>query len=171
MESPNVMRRVYIDKLMINIGTGSDEKVQENAKKLIKLVTGRKAADGLSKKRNPSFKITRGSKIAAFVTIRGNDAAMLAKKLIGAVDNNIKDSSIRSNTLSFGIREYIDIDGIKYDPGIGMLGMNVNIAFKRKGYRVCTRKWKNSEIPKAHKDVSADEIKEYLAREFKVNFV
>ncbi|MEM3841419.1 MAG: hypothetical protein QXN59_01855 [Candidatus Micrarchaeaceae archaeon] len=171
MESANVMRNVYIDKLTLNIGTGSDERVQENAKKLITLITGRTAADGLSKKRNPSFKITKGSKIAAFVTIRGIEARKLAAKLLDAVDNRVKASSIKDNTFSFGIREYIDIDGIKYDPAIGMLGMNVNLSFKRKGYRVCLRKWKNSSIPSRHKRVSAEEIKEYLSREYKVNFV
>ena len=55
----------------INIGTGNDDKMQPNAKRLLNLITGREAADEISKRRNPAFKITKGQKIGAFVTLRG----------------------------------------------------------------------------------------------------
>ncbi len=90
------------------------------------------------------------------------------KRLLEAVDNKLKESSISANTASFGINEYIDISGVKYDPNIGMLGMNVNMSFKRKGARVALRKRKPGNIPKKHKIVTKEEIKKYLEERFKV---
>lgn len=162
------MREIKVSKLVINIGTGSDESVQGNAKLLIKMITGRKPADEISRTRNPSFKIAKGQKIGAFVTIRGEDARKLMKKLFEAVDNKIKYSAITSNSMSFGIPEYIDISGVKYDPKIGMLGMNVNVSFRRSGLRVALRKQHNAKIPAKHRSISRDEIIEYIKKEFNV---
>ncbi len=165
----NPMREISISKLVINIGTGSDEQVQGNAKRLIETITGRKPADGRSKVRNPSFRIAKGQKIAAFVTIRGDEARKLAKRLFEAVDNKVSESAITDNSLSFGIPEYIDISGVKYDPKIGMLGMNVNISFSRKGLRVAMRKSRHSRIPRTHRVIGKEEIREYVKGEFGVS--
>ncbi len=72
--------------------------------------------------------------------MRGEPAKKLVMKLFEAVDNKIKETAITNNSLSFGIPEYIDISGVKYDPKVGMLGMNVNVSFKRSGLRVALRK-------------------------------
>ncbi len=171
MVDNNIMRDLRLNKLVINIGTGSDENLQLNAKRLIEAITGRKPANEISRTRNPSFKIAKGQKIGAFVTIRGEHAKKLAVKLFDAVDNKIKESSITSNSLSFGIAEYIDISGVKYDPKIGMLGMNVNLSFRRSGLRVALRKRRNSKVPSKHRSVSREEIIDYIKKEFNVSIV
>lgn len=163
----NPMAKVFMDKVIINIGTGNDDQKQEKAKMLLSIITGSKPVDEISRKRIPQFKITKGTKIGAFVTIRNNPDA-LVKRLLEAVDNKLKESSISANTASFGINEYIDISGVKYDPNIGMLGMNVNMSFKRKGTRVSLRKRKPGDIPKKHKMVAKEDIKKYLEERFKV---
>ena len=57
--------------------------------------------------------------------MRGDDAKSLLKKLFEAKGNNVKSRSIdRMGNISFGILEHIDIPGIKYDPKIGILGIN-----------------------------------------------
>ena len=164
----NPMQEVRISKLVINIGSGSDQKQNEAAKKLITLITGRKPADEVSKRRNPAFKITKGQKIGAFVTVRGGEAGALLPKLLDAVDNRLKGSAITPNSLSFGIKEYIDIRGVKYDPAIGMLGMNVNLSFRRRGARVAARKRMAARVPERHGVVGPGEIKEYMIKEYKV---
>ena len=166
--SNNPMRDIKINKLVINIGTGSDEQLQNNAKKLIELITGRKPASAISKKRIPTFKITKGQKIGAFVTIRGEEARPLLVRLFDAVDNKIKENSITDNTLNFGIREYIDISGVKYDPKIGMLGMHVNLSFKRDGLRTESRKRRASYVPLKHRGIPVQEIRDYIQKEFNV---
>lgn len=167
----NVMRNIRISKLVINIGTGSDESLQGNAKRLIEAITGRKSADEISRTRNPSFKIAKGQKIGAFVTVRGEHARKLMVKLFEAVDNKIKPNAVTSNSISFGIPEYIDISGVKYDPKIGMLGMNVNISFRRNGLRVALRKRHNAKIPATHRNISREEIVDYIKREFNVAII
>ncbi|MDE1871293.1 MAG: 50S ribosomal protein L5 [Candidatus Micrarchaeota archaeon] len=168
MDHKNVMQEVIISKVVINIGTGSNDQMQLGARKLIETITGRKPADELSRTRNPSFRIAKGQKIGAFVTVRGEDAKRLAKRLFDAVDNKVKLESVTSNSLSFGIPEYIDISGVKYDPSVGMLGMNVNVSFKRRGIRVAQKKIKRAKIPARHRMVTREEILDYIKDEFNV---
>lgn len=163
------MHGIKLDKLVINIGTGTDTQTQENAKKLLELITDRKPADEISKRRIPGFKITKGEKIGTFVTLRGNAARDMAVKLLSAADNTLKKKAVTDNSISFGIREYIDISGVKYDPKIGMLGMNVNLSFKRAGTRVETRKRRSSEVPRRHKIIKSEELWDYAKKEFKVS--
>ena len=163
------MQAIRISKLVINIGTGNEERHTDAAKKLITLITSRTPVDELSRKRNPSFKITKGQKIGAMVTVRGEEIKKLLPRLLDATDNRIKDSSITPNSLSFGIKEYIDIRGIKYDPAIGMLGMNVNLSFRRMGARVEYRKRGAARIPDHHRIIDRDAIKSFMEKEFGVN--
>jgi len=171
MAEPNPMQEVRISKLVINIGSGSDEKQNAAARRLLELITGRRPADEISKKRRPAFKITKGQRIGAFVTLRGKGANELLKRLLDAVDNRIKDSSITPNSLSFGIKEYIDIRGIKYDPAIGMLGMNVNVAFGRVGGRVRTRKRSAAAIPNRHGIVDRGMISEFVKKNYNLEIL
>lgn len=167
-EKENKMRGIKVEKLTINIGSGSEDSVNQNAKKLLKAITGKEPSIGVSKKRLPAFKISKGQPIAAYVTVRGSEIKPLAEKLFDALQNRIKESGIRENTVSFGIHEYIDIRGVKYDPKIGMLGMNVNLSFKRAGTRVALRKRGRAHVPERHRVVGRDEIKQYLMQNFKV---
>ncbi|MGD0511466.1 MAG: 50S ribosomal protein L5 [Candidatus Micrarchaeaceae archaeon] len=171
MDADNSMRKIKISKVVINIGTGSDEQMQSNAKRLIEIITGRKAANELSRTRNPAFKIAKGQKIGAFVTVRGTDARSLIVRLFEAIDNKIKYESVTNNSLSFGIPEYIDISGVKYDSKVGMLGMNVNVSFMRNGMRVSKRKLRQSRVHKTHRTITPDEIMDYIKNEFNVRQV
>lgn len=168
-ENDNVMRGIKVSKVVINIGTGSDENVQGNAKRLIEIITGRKVANAISKTRNPSFKIAKGQKIGAFVTVRGSEAKKLAVRLFDAADRKLKPNAITDNSISFGIAEYIDISGVKYDPKVGMLGMNVNVSFVRNGLRVTSRKIKRSRVAKHHRTITKGEIMDYVKKEFNVS--
>jgi large subunit ribosomal protein L5 len=162
------MRAIRLDKLVVNIGTGVDQQLNTNARRLLELITGRKPADEISRKRIPGFKTAKGQKIGAFVTIRGPKAKELAVKLFDAVNDTLNARSVTDNSISFGIHEYIDISGVKYDPKIGMLGMNVNLSFKRAGMHVELKKRHASRVPKYHKTISADELREYVKKEFNV---
>ncbi len=169
-KSSNKMREIVLDKLVVNIGSGSEQSVNANAKRLLELITQRKPATSVSKKRNPAFKISKGQAIGAFVTIRGGEIKPLADRLLDAVSRRVKESGVTNNSASFGIHEYIDIRGVKYDPKIGMLGMNVNLSFKRRGTRVAIRKRAQSMVPDKHRIVTRDEVKEYLSKNYKVEF-
>ena len=62
------------------------------------------------------------------------------------------------NGFSFGISEYINIPEVKYDPKIGIIGLNVSVTLKRPGFRVKKRKLSPSKISKSHRITKEDAI-------------
>lgn len=167
--SSNIMRDIKINKVVINMGTGSDDQKQASAVSLLERLTGSKPAASISRHRLPEFKIAKGQKIGAFVSLRGAKAEDTLRRLFGAVDNKLSKKQVVDNAVNFGIKEYIDISGIKYDPKLGMLGMNVNVAFSRPGMRVRERKRARSNTAKRHSLVAREEIISFLQKNFKVS--
>jgi len=164
----NKMADVYLEKLVLNIGIGQNEQGYNSAKALLEKLTSHTAMPTKAKKRDPSLKIRKGQVIGAMVTLRKDEATEMLRKALDAVNNSIKESAITDNSLSFGIKEYIDFTGIKYDPKIGMLGMNVNATFSRKGKRTALRRRARGFIKKTHAIVGRDEIAKLLADKFNV---
>ena len=70
-------------------------------------------------------------------------------------------------SVSFGLKEHIEIPGTRYDPEIGIWGMNVSVLLERPGYRVSRRLRRSSPLGKAHV-VTKEEAIEYFKREFGV---
>ncbi len=166
MEASNPMQSIFIDKVVLNIGIGSNEDLYQNAKMLLEKLTNRQPVQTRSKRRVPELKIRRGQVIGAMVTLRNQDAHDILKRAIEANDELLKSSSISNNSLSFGVKEYIYFSGVKYDPKIGMLGLNVNASFTRKGRRIETRKRKQSRAGASHKKIANEEIAAYLASKY-----
>lgn len=165
------MRTVHLDKVVINIGTGAgSEDAADNARSLIKKLTNHEAGYAFSKRRDPELKLRKGQKIGAIVTLRKKDAFDFLKRAIDANNNRLGEDAISNNSVNFGVKEYIYFTGVKYDPKIGILGMNVNAAFSRKGKRVESRKRRRSHVPKSHRDVQKEEIANYLEKNFGVKF-
>jgi large subunit ribosomal protein L5 len=102
------------------------------------------------------------------VTVRGPDAATLLKRLFDAIGNKIKTRSFDNfGNVSFGIKEHIDIPGIKYDPQIGILGLEAAVSLTRPGFSIRVRSRHKASVGKHHK-ISKDEAIEFLSREFGV---
>ena len=90
----------------------------------------------------------------------------MLKRLLEAKGNKIKSRSFDNmGNVSFGILEHIDIPGIKYDPKIGILGLNVTVRLARPGFSVATRSKHKASVGKHHK-ITPDEAKAYLTKEF-----
>jgi large subunit ribosomal protein L5 len=155
---------IYLEKVTINIGIGQNENLLENAKALITKLTGHNPTATYSKKRDPTLKLRKGQVIGTMATIRGEEAGEFLKKALDANGNVIGKNSIANNSLNFGVKEYIYFSGVKYDPKIGILGMNVNSTFTRKGKRVETRRRSRSSMGKKHAVISREEILEYLKK-------
>jgi large subunit ribosomal protein L5 len=160
------MRDIYLDKVVVNIGIGPTEDKLENAKTLLKKLTGHEAGFAKAKKRFPEFGIRQGQIIGTMVTLRGIEALNFFKSALDANGNVLFTNSIANNSVNFGIKEYIYFSGVKYDPKIGMLGLNVNASFSRKGARVGLRKRRRSIVSKEHKMIKADELKSYVESKF-----
>src|SRR3989344_5289498 len=52
---------------------------------------------------------------------------------------------------AFGIPEYIEIEGLEYDPELKIIGLEVAVTLERRGFRIKHRKIKAKEVGKAHR--------------------
>ena len=164
----NPMRQIRIEKVVLNIGCGGDLQKIERAEKLLKYLTGREKVLITKSKRRSTFGIAKGKPIGVKVTLRKKEALEFLKKAFAAIDNRLKASWFdEEGNFSFGIKEYIDLPGIKYKPEIGMLGMDVCVTLERPGFRIKRRKVQKRKIPKEHR-ISKEEAIEWVKKTFGV---
>jgi len=164
----NSMEQVRIAKATVNIGVGEAGERLARAEKLLETITTQKPIRTFSKVTNPEFGIRRGQPVACKVTLRGEKAHETIKLILSGLDKSIKTSQFdRQGNLSFGIEEHIDIPGMRYDPEIGIFGMNVNVTFEKPGYRIKRRKIQRKHIPHKHQ-VTSQETKEYIEEKFRI---
>ncbi len=148
MEYSNPLRKPRIEKVVVNIGVGESGEKLGKAEKLLELLTSRKPVRTISTRKIPAWDLKKGEPIGCKVTLRGKPAEEFIIRVLPAIENKIKDSAVdNSGNISFGINEYIDIQGVKYNPDIGIFGMNITITLERPGYRVKRRKLQRSSIP------------------------
>ena len=163
----NPMRKIKIEKVLLSAGATGDDLAK--ARKLLELVSGRKAQIMTSSKRIPEFDVRPGLEVGARVTLRGVEAIDLLKRLLSAIDNELKKKQLADNHFSFGIKEYIEIPGIEYQRDLGIRGFNITVVFMRRGVRVKLKKIKRGKLPKKQ-IVSKNEIEDYMGEVFKTKF-
>jgi len=165
----NVMRGIKLDKVVLNIAVGNDEAKLVRAIRLLEMVTERRPAQNLSKKRIAAWKIRKGLPIGARVTLRKKKAEDILARMLEAVDNKLSERQFTNSGFSFGVKEYIQIPGIPYQRDLGMLGLDVAAAFKRAGYRTEQRKIRTGKMPRRQR-VTREEVLDYAKKNFKIDF-
>jgi|TARA_Y100000310_G_C20691787_1_gene822762 large subunit ribosomal protein L5 len=162
------MREITVRKVTVNIGVGESGEKLQKAEKLLAELTGQKAARGFSKATHPEFGVKKHAPIGAKVTLRKNLATDFLKKALEAVENKVKRKQYDAQgNLSFGIHEYIEMPGAKYDPDIGMFGMDVSVNLARPGYGISKRKMRPCKIP-AESRISKEEAIDFFKKNFGV---
>ena len=152
----NLMRTISLEKLTLNIGAGEPGAKLEKSKAMLEKITGRTCVITKVRRRN-TFGGTKGRPIGVKVTLRGPEALELLRRLLHAAGNKVLISSFDSTgNFSFGVAEYINIQGVRYDPEIGILGLDVCITLKRPGYRIKRRAYRPSPIGKRHQITKED---------------
>ena len=117
-----------------------------------------------------SFGIRRNEKIAVHCTVRGPKAEEILEKGLKVKEYELrKDNFSTTGNFGFGIQEHIDL-GIKYDPSIGIYGMDFYIVLGRHGNRVAYRKRKKGSIGFSHK-VTKDESMKWFQQKVKPRVV
>jgi len=165
------MQRPRLVKVTLNIGVGAAGEKLENARLLLEKLTSGKAVMTKARDRNPTFKIKKGENIGAKITLRGAKAKETLKRLLETVDKRIRVESFdRQGNVAFGIKEYIEVPGMKYDPKIGMMGFDVCVTLAKPGARIAQRKLRPRRLGKSLR-VSPDEAKEFMKQEFGVEVV
>ncbi|VVB91339.1 50S ribosomal protein L5 [uncultured archaeon] len=153
------MRTPSIDKITVHVGTGESGERLTNAEKLLQAIVKQKPVRAMSKKTIPAFAIKKNEPIGCKVTLRGNKANDFLKTALKIVENKVPASQFDNNgNFSFGIEEHTDFPGMKYDPAIGIYGMDVSVALKRAGFRISKRKIEVRKIPQSHRLTKEDAI-------------
>ena len=161
MSRVNNMKQISLEKVVINIGVGKSGEPLERAKNGLEELTSRKPTPCGAKNNVRDFGIHKGEPIGAKVTLRNTHALEFAKRIIQAKNNQLRKSSFDSyGNISIGISEHIDIPGAKYNPDIGIFGMNVCISLSRPGYRILNKS-NPRKLGKNHR-ISKDEAIEFF---------
>ena len=170
-QTENSMKKIFLSKVVLNMGVGKSGEPIEIGKKTLIQITGKKPNPRNAKKSLRDWGVRKGEPIGVAVTVRDNDAVELLKRLLIAKDNKINERSIdNEGNASFGITEHIDIPGIKYDPQIGILGLEVSLSLARSGFNIRLRSTQKAKIGKNHRIAKNDTIK-FLTEEFGVQIV
>ena len=143
----NPMTKPRIEKVTVNICVGRSGEPLEKAARILEQLTGQKPTYRRAKKTIKDFGIRRKEPIACMVTLMGKRAIDFLEKALTVVGNKIKASSIDEHgSFSFGIKEHIELPGVKYDPHLGIVGMDVCVTLGKPGYRVKRRRKARSKV-------------------------
>ncbi|MCW3995970.1 MAG: 50S ribosomal protein L5 [Candidatus Bathyarchaeota archaeon] len=145
------MLKPRIDKVVVNLNVGKSGEPLEKANKVLQEITGQTPVKKKAKKTIRDFGIREGESIAVVVTLRKQPAIDFLKKVLPVIDNKISKRAfdMRGN-FSFGLKEHIEIPGVKYDPEIGIFGMDVCVTMNRPGQRIKIRKRQSKSIGPKH---------------------
>lgn len=148
----NPMLKPRLVKVTVNIGVGESGERLQKAVRVLEMLTGQKPSVRRAKRTIRDFGIRKGEPIAAVVTLRRGRAVEFLRKALQAVGNKLRASQFDEfGNVAFGIKEHILIPGVRYDPEIGVFGMDVVVTVGRPGYRVARRRRARSRIPRRHR--------------------
>src|SRR5665647_961202 len=153
------MLKPRIEKVVINLNVGKSGEPLEKASKVLKEITNQTPVKRKAKKTIRDFGIREGESIAVVVTLRKQKAVDFLKKILPVVDNKVSKKSfdVRGN-FAFGLKEHIEIPGVKYDPEIGIFGMDVCVSVNRPGQRVKIRRKQKQSVGPKHLLTSEESI-------------
>jgi large subunit ribosomal protein L5 len=145
------MLQPRIDKVVVNLNIGKSGEPLEKATRVLKELTDQTPVRKRAKKSIRDFGIRQGEPIAAVVTLRKQKGVDFLKKVLPVIDNKISKSSFDEfGNFAFGIKEHIEIAGVKYDPDVGIYGMDVCVSVNRPGQRIKIRRKQTQPIGKKH---------------------
>jgi large subunit ribosomal protein L5 len=164
----NPMRRIKLAKVTVHIGVGKSGEELEKARKVLQELTGQKPCTRPAKQTLKDFGIREGEPIACLTTLRGEKASTFLKRGLEAVSDTLKATSFDANgNFAFGVKEHIEIPGTKYQPELGIFGMDVLGTLERPGFRVKRRRIRPARIGKSHR-VSRDDAIQFVTETFGV---
>ncbi|MEM0466390.1 MAG: 50S ribosomal protein L5 [Candidatus Thermoplasmatota archaeon] len=165
------MIQPYVAKITVNIGVGEAGEKLKKAETVLQKLTGQKPVQTLSKTTNKDWGLRKMMPIGCKVTLRKKKAEKFLIDALKTRDNKIADYSFDSQgNLSFGVPDHTLFEGQKYDPTIGIFGMDICVTLEKPGYRVKHRRIDQRKIPKKHQ-VTIDEAMKLLTEQYKVEVV
>lgn len=170
-EQKKILFSPKIEKVTINIGVGEAGERLKKAETVLQNITKHKPVQTLSKTTNKDWGIRKQMPIGCKVTLRGKEAQEFLKDALNTRQNRMSDYSFdEQGNLAFGIPDHTIFKSQKYDPNIGIFGMDICITMQKPGYRVKHRRIASSKIPSKHK-VKREETMKFFSEKFNVEVV
>ncbi|MDW5548778.1 50S ribosomal protein L5 [Methanosarcina sp.] len=165
------MRTPVVEKVIIHMGVGESGQHLVNAEEILRTITGQGVVRCFAKRTLPAFSIKKSEPIGCKVTLRGQRAQQFLETALGIVDKTLVRSQFDSlGNVSFGIEEHTDFPGMRYDPNIGVFGMDITVVIKRPGERICKRRIATRKIPNNHR-VTVEDAVAFLNESYGVEVV
>lgn len=140
----------------ISVGESGDRLTR--ASKVLEQLTGQTPVTSKARYTVRTFGIRRNEKIAVHVTIRGPKAEEILERGLKVKEYELRKRNFsETGNFGFGIQEHIDL-GARYDPSIGIFGMDFYVVMGRPGGRVARRKARRSRIGFQHRVKKEDTI-------------
>ncbi len=162
----NTMKEIRVEKITLNIGAGKDQSKLDKGLILLKLITEAKPVKTFATKRIPEWGIRPGLPVGCKVTLRKEKAKELLIRLLKAREGILRKKQFDHNgNIAFGIPEYIDIPKVKYDPKIGVMGLEICISLEKPGFRIKRRATKKAKIGNKHK-IGKEDALDFMKNKF-----
>ncbi len=161
----------YIAKVTVNIGVGEAGEKLKKAETVLEGVTKQKAVQTLSKTTNKDWGLRKFMPIGCKVTLRKKAAETFLINALKIRDNRIAEYTFDDQgNFSFGVPDHTLFEGQKYDPNIGIFGMDICVTVEKPGYRIKHRRIDRRKLPQRH-GVTKEETMKFITEKFNVEVV
>ncbi len=147
----NPMKQPFIAKVVVDMCTGGGEPLNR-ASTILEQLTGQAPVQSRARQTVRDFGIRRKEPIAVRVTLRDDKAQKFLTRALEAKENSLLIRNWdEDGNFAFGIGEHINIPDVKYDPQLGIQGMNITVCVERPGFRVKRRRRRRRKVPYRHR--------------------
>lgn len=164
------MREPHVAKVVIDVCCGGGEPLTRAAT-ILEELTGQTPSQSRARQTVRDFGIRKNEAIAVRVTLRHKKAEEFLARALKAKEDVllIKNWDLDGN-FAFGIAEHIDIPDVKYDPQLGIQGMNITVCLERPGFRVKRRRRRKTKVPYRHR-LTAEESMVFVKNKFGIEIL